>query len=96
MFWLAMTITMMLTMEDKPTGLVYSIPFPYVTICGLIGSAVIYQSRTFDNKEIIYWGLINLAYLICGVIYFIYEFELKEMSVKNIGSTESSTSAYTQ
>lgn len=80
-FWIAMTISMMVSMENRLTGLVYSIPFPYITICMLIASAVIYQSRTFHVKELIYWGLITSAYLVCGVIYFVYEFELKEMSL---------------
>jgi hypothetical protein len=80
-------------MIDKPTGLVYSIPFPYISICMLIASSVIYQSRTFATKELVYWGLINGAFLICGVIYFIYEFEVKEFSFVNIGSEDSLAAA---
>lgn len=51
----------------------------------MIASAVIYQSRTFDTKELIYWGVVQALYLIIGVIYFIYAFEVKDMSLKNIG-----------
>ena len=85
LFWLAMTISMMVSLIDKPTGLVYSIPFPYVAICLLIASSVIYQSRNFETKELVYWGLINAAYLICGVIYFVYEFDLKDFSFAQVG-----------
>lgn len=80
---------MMLTLIDKPTGLVYSIPFPYVAVCMMIASSVIYQSRTFATKEVVYWALINAAYLACGLIYFMYEFEVKEFSLVQIGDETS-------
>ena len=92
-FWVGMTIAMMLTLVDKATGLVYSIPFPYVAVCMLITASVIYQSRTFVTKELVYWGLINAAYMICGIIYFVYEFELKEFSIQNIGSDDETSLA---
>ena len=83
--WLIGTIIMMATAESAAQGLVYSIPFVYVTVCVMIASAVIYQSRTFETKELVYWGVVQGLYLIIGVIYFIYAFEIKEMSLKNIG-----------
>jgi hypothetical protein len=95
-FWVAMTVSMMVSLIDKPTGLVYSIPFPYVAICLLIASSVIYQSRTFDTKELAYWALINVAYLACGVIYFVYEFDLNEFSFAKVGAKEQSAEVLKQ
>lgn len=92
-FWVAMTITMMASAPDIATGLVYSVPHVYITICVLIASAVIYQSRTFAIKEIVYWGIVQVLYIIVGVVYFIYEFEVKEFSLKNIGADEASSAA---
>ena len=92
-FWILMTITMMSSAPDVATGLVYSIPFIYIAICVMIASAVIYQSRTFYNKELVYWAIVNVLYIICGVIYFIYEFEMKEFSLKNIGADEDDANA---
>ena len=56
--WVIGTIIMMSTAESAAQGLVYSVPFIYVTVCVMIASAVIYQSRTFATKELVYWGVV--------------------------------------
>jgi hypothetical protein len=96
--WLVGTVIMMSTAETAAQGLVFSVPFVYVTVCVMIASAVIYQSRTFSTKELIYWGVIQALYLIVGVVYFVYAFEIKDMSLKNIGleGAELSTEAKKQ
>jgi hypothetical protein len=95
-FWILATITMISSSPDAATGLVYSIPFLYVTVCVMIASAVIYQSRTFETKELVYWGVTNVLYLAIGVAYFVYEFEFKEFSLSNIGDESSSAEAKKQ
>jgi hypothetical protein len=44
-------------------------------------------------KEIIYWGLVNVAYLIIGIVYFFFQFNLKDFSTENIGADKASSNA---
>jgi hypothetical protein len=41
-FWIPMTIIQIVYAPDPVTGIVYSVPFCYITVCVLIASAVIY------------------------------------------------------
>jgi hypothetical protein len=88
--WLAMMISFFIAVGA--IGIVYSFPFPYVAVCIVVASSVIYQSRSFNNVEIGLWAAVNALYLATGVFWFIYDFELSEFSLGNVGE-EAETAA---
>lgn len=62
------------------TGFISVLPFCYLGVCITIGSAVIYQSRTFSTKEIVFWTIIHVLYGGCGAAFFVIEYEVAEFS----------------
>jgi hypothetical protein len=44
-------------------------------------------------KEIVSWSVVNAVYIIIGVIYFVYQFNLKEFSTSNIGAGKDASKA---
>jgi hypothetical protein len=80
--WFGMAVSLF-TQFQSLIGLVYTFPFIYVGITIIIGSSVIYQSRTFTKMELCTWGTVNVLYLALGVGWFVYDFELKDFSFGN-------------
>jgi hypothetical protein len=81
--WIGMAVSLFVQYKGI-IGLVYTFPFVYVGITIIIGSSVIYQSRTFNKIELAVWGTVNILYLVLGIGYFIYEFELKDFNLGNM------------
>lgn len=63
------------------TGFISTLPFCYLGVCITIGSAVIYQSRTFTTKEIVGWTIIHLIYAGCGAAFFVIEYEVADFEI---------------
>ena len=80
--WFGMAISLFVQYQSM-IGLVYTFPFVYVGATIIIGSSVIYQSRTFTKIELGIWGLVNVLYLALGVGWFVYDFELKDFDFGN-------------
>lgn len=57
-------------------GLVISMPFLYLSVCVIIGAGVVYQHRQFTKSELAIWGVINLVYLLIGLLYFASKWNL--------------------
>jgi hypothetical protein len=75
-------ITLSLTAQlDGMIGFVMAIPMLYLGVCFMIASSVIYQARPFVLKEIIYWTVVNVAFEVVGILFFIYEFEVSEFKI---------------
>mmetsp|Transcript_25040 Transcript_25040/g.38850 ORF Transcript_25040/g.38850 Transcript_25040/m.38850 type:complete len:213 (+) Transcript_25040:2519-3157(+) len=66
---------------DGAVGFISPFPMLYIMLCFLIGSTVIYQSRDFSTKEMVYWGIINLTYLVIGMGFFMWEYEVAEFTI---------------
>jgi hypothetical protein len=92
--YVLMTVAAMVDMKSL-LGFIICVPVFYVGLCFLIGSTVIYQSRSFTTMETASWILVNLAYVLLGVGYGGYAFDLKDMelfsSQKSAKKTEAST-----
>ena len=58
-------------MMDSAAGIMLICPAYYFTICLNLASTVIYQSRTFTVKELVLWCVINVLYILAGVLYWI-------------------------
>jgi len=58
-------------MMGQAAGIMVVIPAYYFTICLNLASTVIYQSRTFTVKELVLWCIINVLYILAGVLYWI-------------------------
>lgn len=63
------------------TGFISTLPFCYLGVCITIGSAVIYQSRTFSVKEIAAWTFIHVLYGGAGAAFFVIEYEVSEFTI---------------
>ena len=65
---------------EKANGFISTLPFCYLGVCITIGSAVIYQSRSFSVKELVAWSLIHLLYGGCGAAFFVIQYEVAEFT----------------
>ena len=61
-------------------GFISCQPILYVCCLYLIGSTVVYQSRTFSIKELIMWIVLNVVYFVVGIVYFIVQYEVAEFT----------------
>lgn len=62
-------------------GFVMAIPCLYFGVCFLIASSVVYQARAMSVKEMIYWGVLNIAYEFIGISFWIYKYEIKTFKI---------------
>lgn len=76
-------------------GFIICVPVFYVGLCFLIGSTVIYQSRRFTTTETVSWILVNLVYVLLGLGYAAYAFDLKDMKLFSSQKSEKKTEAST-
>lgn len=80
--WFGMAVSLFVQYAS-PIGIVYTFPFIYVGATIIIGSSVIYQSRTFTKAELAIWGSVNVIYLILGIFWFVYDYEVAEFDFAN-------------
>lgn len=73
-----MTICVMIDLKSF-RGIIIVLPALYVGVCFLIGSSVIYQSRSFRTTELVFWILFNVLYLVFGFAYFALLLSPKEL-----------------
>jgi hypothetical protein len=67
--WLLLVI-ITATAVDDIFSTVYTIPPFYISLMILIGSSVIYQTRSFSVSEGSIWILLNLIYIGFGILFF--------------------------
>ena len=80
----AFTIALMATLTNDMAdflGVIICLPFVYFAVCLLVASTVIRQSRTFTCKELLWWVVVNLLYLGCGIAYFILDYDVGSFTV---------------
>jgi hypothetical protein len=78
--FLVLTLINMIVM-GAGLGFISCQPIFYVCVLFLIATTVIYQSRPFYYKELVYWGLVNIIYLGVGILFFIYQYEVSEFTI---------------
>jgi len=74
----AFTIGLMATLTNDMAdfvGVIICLPFVYFAVCLLVASTVLRQSRTFTCKELLWWFVVNVLYVGCGIAYFILDYE---------------------
>lgn len=71
-FYLILAIVL-LSVENGVLGAITIWPALFIFISLLIGSATIYQSRDFKLTEYLVWAIVNLIYLIIGIIFFVVD-----------------------
>ena len=71
--------TLYATMKDVLAVMIV-LPAFFITICLLLASTVIYQSRTFTGKELALWIVVNVVYVAAGAAYFVYKYEVSTFS----------------
>jgi hypothetical protein len=76
-------------------GFIICVPVFYVGLCFLIGSTVIYQSRQFTVAETVAWIVVNLVYVLLGLGYAGYAFDLKDMKLFSSQKSDKKTEAST-
>lgn len=79
--FILMVLFMMAMVEDAKLGFIMCLPMFYITILFLIASTIVHQSRSFSNKELVYWILINVVYFGFGLAFFIVEYEVSEFTI---------------
>ena len=58
-------------------GAVIVIPMAYLGISYILASSVLYQSRAFTWKELIFWIIITVIYFGLSLAYFFVKFQVK-------------------
>lgn len=63
---------------DDLIAVMIVIPVFYLFVSLLIGSTVIYQSRSFTKKETVYWTVVNVLYIGAGCAYFVWKYNFAD------------------
>lgn len=86
-FWIILA-SVLLGMVTGILGSITVWPILYIFVCLLIGSAAIYQSRSFVTLEYVLWLFITGIYLTIGIVFFIVNYEVSEFTYELENRTE--------
>jgi len=74
-FLVLLTIALTVRWNDS-FGLIICFPISYLAISAIIGTSIVEQSRSFTCLEMIMWGIGNAVYMLIGVLFFNYKFDM--------------------
>ena len=58
-------------------GAVIAVPMAYLGISYILAASVLYQSRVFTWKELIFWIILTVIYFGLSLAYFFVKFQVK-------------------
>jgi len=76
---LFLTIALYVRWNDS-FGFIICFPISYLAVTMIVGASVVEQSRSFTKGEVVLWSVMNIAYILIGVFYFIYRFDLSDFT----------------